>query len=251
MAAVLGCGPDAVLSHRSAATLWGIDSRWRNPVEVTAPGAHRIAGVRVHRSRTLRPPHINRHLGIPVTSPARTMLDLADVLDDAALARAVNEAQVIGRLRLGDLATLLDGARGRHGHARLRRFVDGDGPPTRSAFEDTFLKFAERHDLPCPEINQLVEGHEVDMLWRAQRLVVELDGYAFHQYRRPFERDRDRDADLVAAGYSVIRITWQRLTRQTDREMRRLRRLLDPAADSAAVGCEPVPVAAQRLELLL
>jgi very-short-patch-repair endonuclease len=67
------------------------------------------------------------------------------------------------------------------------------------------------------------------MLWRAQRLVVELDGYAFHQYRRPFERDRDRDADLVAAGYSVIRITWQRLTRQTDREMRRLRRLLDPA----------------------
>jgi hypothetical protein len=154
MAAVLACGPGAVLSHRSAATLWGIDSRWRTPVEVTARGARSIAGVQVHRSRTLEAPHIKRHLGIPVTSPARTVLDLADVLDDGARARAVNEAQVIGRLRLADLATLLSGARGRHGRARLRHFVDEDGPPTRSAFEDAFLAFGERHGLPRSEVNR-------------------------------------------------------------------------------------------------
>ena len=102
-----------------------------------------------------------------------------------------------------------------------------DDGPTRSAFEDAFLAFAKRHGLPRPEVNRRVAGYEVDMLWQAQRLIVELDGYAFHHHRRPFERDRDKDADLVAAGYSVVRITWQRLTRQPEREARRLHGLLE------------------------
>jgi very-short-patch-repair endonuclease len=105
------------------------------------------------------------------------------------------------------------------------------------------VAFVQRHELPLPEVNRRVAGHEVDVLWRAQRLIVELDGYAFHRDRRAFEHDRDRDADVLAAGYSVIRITWQRLTQRPDREARRLRGLLS----AAGLRCEPVPVAAKRL----
>jgi very-short-patch-repair endonuclease len=227
MAAVLACGPGAVLSHRSAAALWGVDPRWRTPMDVTACTYHDVRGIRLHRTRTLTATQVTKHEGIPVTNPARTVLDLAEVVDDAALARALNEAQIICRLRVDDLARLLADASGRRGAARLKALIAPAGAPTRSAFEDAFLAFAERHGLPQPEVNRRVAGHEVDMLWRAERLAVELDGFAFHRHRRPFEHDRDKDADLLAAGYPVVRITWRRLTEQPDREASRLRAMLD------------------------
>lgn len=166
------------------------------------------------------------HLGIPVTTPVRTILDLADVLDDTALARAVNEARLLRRLALEDLAQLLERAPGR-ATTRLRPFVERAGAPTRSVFEDAFLRFVERHELPTPEVNASVSGHEVDMLWREQRLIVELDGRAYHAGDEAFEVDRERDATLVAAGYSVLRVTWRRLLDQPEREAGRLRALLD------------------------
>lgn len=226
MAAVLACGRGAVLSHRSAAVLWELLPRWRGPVEVIAPGKHIHRGVRAHRSAGLGADERTVHLGIPVTTPARTLVDLADVLDDRALARAVNEARVLRLVRLDDVAGLLARSRGRRAPARLAQFVDRGDQPTRSAFEDAFLLFAERHGLPRPEVNQRVAGHEVDMLWRRQRLVVELDGRTFHDHDRAFERDRDRDADLLAYGYSVVRVTWRRLTQRPQREARRLGSLL-------------------------
>ena len=145
MAAVLACGPGAVLSHRSAAALWEL-GRWPRAVEVTTPSGHRHEGVLVHRSRTLTRADVTRHYGIPVTTPARTLDDLARVLSPTALTRAVNEA-------------------------RIRHFITRDAAepgPTRSVFEDAFLAFVDRHGLPRPEVNQHVAGYEVDMLWRPQ-----------------------------------------------------------------------------------
>lgn len=201
MAAVLASGPDAVLSHLSAAALWGL-GRWHRPLEVTAHSRHRNQGVLVHRSRTLTRADVTRHYGIPVTTPARTLADLARVLDPRSLTRAVNDARL------------------RH----LVRTEPGQTGPTRSVFEDAFLAFVHRHGLPTPEVNQLVAGYEVDMLWRPQRLIAELDGRAYHE--DTFETDRERDATLTAAGLRVVRVTWRRLTRQEEREAARFRALL-------------------------
>ena len=201
IAAVLACGPGAVLSHRSAAALWGL-ARWDRPVEVTARNARRHAGILVHRSRTLTRADVTRHYGIPVTSPARTLADLARVLDPPSLTRAVNDARLRHLVRLDHTET----------------------GPTRSVFEDAFLAFVDRHGLPRPEVNQLVAGYEVDMVWRRQRLIAELDGRAYHE--DTFEEDRDRDATLTAAGLRVVRVTWRRLVHQEEREAARFRALL-------------------------
>jgi very-short-patch-repair endonuclease len=223
MAAVLACGPGTVLSHRSAAALWELGLVWGDAVEVTASSEHRCDGVTVHRSRTLSREHLTVRARIPVTTVARTLIDLADVLDDRALTRAVNEAQVRYRVQLDAVVNVP----GRRGAPRLRAILERSaGAPTRSVLEDTFLALIERERLPRPEVNQHVAGYEVDMLWRRQRLIVELDGRRFHDHPRAFERDRERDADLAAAGFTVVRVTWQRLTRQPSREAQRLRALL-------------------------
>ena len=226
MAAVLACGPGAVLSHRSAALLWQLGITWRGPVEITAPARRRHPGLRIHRSRTLDAGATTTERGIPVTTVARTIVDLADVLGERQLARAVNEAQVTRHLDPAELAALLQQSPGRRAHVRLAPHLARTEPPTRSAFEDAFLAFAAGHGLPAPQTNRRVAGYEVDVLWRRRRLVVELDGRAFHSHARAFERDRERDANLLAAGYRVLRVTWQRLTREPEREAARLRALL-------------------------
>lgn len=221
MAAVLACGPKAVLSHRAAGALWGIVPRWPARAEVTALREHRHPGIHVHRSH--RADVTTRH-GIPVTTPTRTLLDLADLLDDRALARAVNEAYVQRLTTPQDLAALLTRSFGRR-TARLAPHASA-ATPTRSHLEDEFLRFVKRHDLPRPQVNQRIAGHEVDFVWRAQRLIVELDGYAFHATRQAFERDRERDADLLDAGFSTLRITQRRLRGHPAKEARRLQALL-------------------------
>jgi very-short-patch-repair endonuclease len=228
MAAVMACGPGAVLSHRSAAALWDIEPRWRDPIEVTARGRRRHPGIRVHRA-ALDERDVTDHHGIPVTSAARTLLDLADVLDDAALTRAVNDARLNRRLALDTLAELLERSPGR-ATTRLRAFVRRPTAPTRSAFEDAFLAMLDRYGIPRPEVNQVVAGHEVDGFWREQGLVVELDSHEYHDDDESFETDRDRDADLLAAGLRVVRVTWMRLTLTPAREAGRLNRLLARAA---------------------
>ena len=218
MAAVLACGPKAALSHRSAAALWQMGLRWHTPLEVSAPSAHRVPGVRTHRCRSLE---ATREFGIPVTTPARTLLDLVGVVDDAPLIRAINAARLAGRLPADEFAVLVERL-----PRRLERLLAPTGAPTRSAFEDEFLRFVRRHGLPLPEVNQHVAGHEVDMLWRRQRLIVELDGRAYHDDDDAFERDRERDAALQAAGHRVVRVTWPRLTGAPAREARRLSSML-------------------------
>jgi putative AbiEi antitoxin of type IV toxin-antitoxin system/uncharacterized protein DUF559 len=220
MAAVLACGPHALLSHRSAGALYGL-IRHQSPIDVTAPTNHAHKGITVHRSGTAER---TVHYGIPVTTPARTLMDLADLLDATSLTRAVNEARLRRLLTDHDLTTLIDRSPGRNTTAL--RPIHG---PTRSVFEDAFLAFVDRHGLPRPEVNQRIHGYEVDMLWRPQRLIAELDGRAYHEHA--FEHDRERDAHLLAHGLRTIRVTWQRMTGQALREAERLRSLLFATKD--------------------
>jgi len=223
--ALLACGPGAVLSHGSAAALWGIFQRWEMPFEVTATSAHSRRGIRVHRAALTRK-DIRIQLGIRVTSPARTLLDNCPRLRDKALTRAVNELRLQRHLRLTELAELLERFPRNRGASRLRPFLQPPGGLTRSEFEDAFLEFAERHGLPQPLVNTRIAGREVDALFAAERVIVELDGYKFHSSRERFERDRDGDAEMLAIGLATVRITWERMTQTPAREAERLLRIL-------------------------
>jgi hypothetical protein len=225
-AAVLACGPGALLSRGAAATLWGMHKRWRFPLEVTARSARRRAGIVVHRSSTMVREDATRHFGIPVTSPARTIFDIAPGLSDRVLARAVNEARLARHLWLADLSALILRFPWHPTTRRLRRFTDGGPKPTRSQFEDAFTDFAARYGLPRPLINHAVNGHEVDVFFAEEGLIVELDGYEYHGGRVAFEADRDRDAEALEAGLRTFRLTWERFDGQPAKEARRLKTIL-------------------------
>jgi len=218
MAAVLACGPDAVLSHQSAAALWRIVPRWPSQPEVTTPTKHRRPGIHIHRSPQA---DATTHYGIRVTTPLRTLVDLADVLKANHLTRALNEAQVLRLVTAAELTTLLTRYPGR----RTSQLTPEQGV-SRSHLEDAFTRFLKRHDLPLPERNQQIAGHEVDAVYRQQRLVIELDSRQFHTTPNAFERDRDRDADLLNAGFSTLRITDHRLKHHAPNEAQRLKDIL-------------------------
>jgi len=229
-AAVLACGAGAVLSHGSAAGLWKYMKYWSPPpYEVTAPTKRRRPGITVHRATTLTRRDITRQLGVPVTSPARTVLDMTPRLGGKQLRRFMRDARLTHTLNRSDLAELLDRHPRHPATKRLEPFLDPRkaGAPTRSEFEDAFIEFARRYGLPVPITNTHVHGYEVDALFATERVIVELDGAEFHLDRDAFESDRDRDAHLLAAGYVTIRITWERLTEHPAREAARLKKILD------------------------
>lgn len=217
LAAVLACGPSAVLSHASAAALWKLVPYPARPraIEVTVAVGHsdHKPGIRVHRTRDLDPSEIRTRHGIPVTSPTRTLLDLAATASPRELEQAVAEGLRNGLTTRRELNAVLARHRGRRGAGSLRRLVERDRDPAliRSRAEERFLALVRAAKLPAPEVNAKVAGFEVDFLWRDARLVVEIDGYRFHSQRTDFERDRRRDAELAARGFRVIRITWRQL----------------------------------------
>lgn len=211
-AARLLCGPDPILSHQSAAALWGIHPAAASVhVTVGRSGSPARRGVRIHRVRGLDPRDRRVHRGFAVTAPARTLVDLAGALDADALDAALERARTARLVRPAEVLAALERAPGRRGAGVLRRLLDARPTLTRSQAERRLLDLVRRAGLPRPETNVRLAGHEVDLLWRGQRLVVEVDGYAFHAGRDAFERDRRRDADLQAAGHRVIRVTWRRL----------------------------------------
>lgn len=232
MAAVLACGRGAVVSHRSAGLIWRLVSPRRGHVgvDVTVPRAWspRRAGVRVHRRTTLAPSDIVVLGRLPVTSPARTLLDLGSVLGLAALEGAAAEAERRHGVGLDSLADQLERNRGRVGAAALRAVVErGERPAlTRSEAERRLLRLLRRAGIAAPEANVVVLGFEVDLLWRERRVAVELDGYAFHADRAAFERDRARDAELQAHGYRVVRVTWRQLVDHPEAVVSRIRRVI-------------------------
>jgi very-short-patch-repair endonuclease len=224
-AAVLTCGTGALLGFGSAASLWGILDRWWVPFEVIAETDHRRPGIRIHRV-TLTRKDVRRHLGILVTNPARTILDVAPRLTDKALTRAVNELRIARRLKLELLADLVARYPRHPGASRVRPLIETRRGPTRSELEDVFAVFATRFDLPPFEFNARVAGYEVDVLFPKQRVIVELDGYEFHGTRQAFEKDRERDAATLAAAFVTVRITWERLTQAPEKEAARLHAIL-------------------------
>jgi len=232
MAAVL-VADGAVLSHRSAAALWGIRRNDRTAVEINVPNAlRRRTRLEIHQAR-LQTDEITTHNGIPVTTPARTLLDLAAVVPPHHLERAATEAEIH---RLGSptsLADLVARYPTRKGTAALRTLLtrrDIGRNVTKHQLELRFLAFLDAHRLPRPRINATVDLHpepkEVDCLWPDHRLVAELDGFATHGTRTAFEEDRERDRALLVAGYRVTRITWRRLAEDEQALADALRSLL-------------------------
>jgi very-short-patch-repair endonuclease/predicted transcriptional regulator of viral defense system len=220
MAATLACGDGAVLSHASAAALWEIRPT-SGVVHVTVPtaGGRRRPGLCVHRDPALGAEEITTRAGIPVTTVARTLLDLAGTLPARALHRALDEAAVTRRLDLSRLDALLERHAGHHRAAKLRAALDSHRPGTtltRSELEERFLALCRAHELPQPAVNAAVARLEVDFLFAAARLVVETDGWRFHGTRAAFERDRRRDATLTLAGYRALRFTHRQLEREPD-----------------------------------
>lgn len=228
MAAVLACGEKALLSHRSAAALWGLTRVSRGRIDVSSASGRRRPGIAVHEGAIV---DADRAVvdGIPVTSIARTLFDLAEVVDEGQLERAFEEAD---RLRLLEMRALEDMCARGHGRRALRpirKLIELAREPatTRSPLEDQVLALCRKHDLPLPATNVTVLGCEVDALWPSQKLVIEADSWTFHSHRAAFERDRARDAAMQAEGYRVIRLTHRRLEREPKAIADEIRRLLE------------------------
>jgi very-short-patch-repair endonuclease len=221
LAAVLACGPVAVLSHAAAAAHWRIIPEARGTVDVTVPtpgGRSRRRGLRVHR-RPLPLSEITRLNGIPVTAVARTVLDFAGGAPERRIERALDEAFYLGRLHQDALDATLARHPNHKGSRLLRRIVarqTAGATRTRSELEERFLDLCRRHGIPHPEVNVLVEGFLVDFFWKHARLVVETDGYAAHSRRSTFEADRARTLILQAAGYRVLRFSYRQVIEKAD-----------------------------------
>jgi very-short-patch-repair endonuclease len=210
LAAVYACGPEALASHRAAGALWGI-LRGDQPIEVTAPrGRKPRKGMTVHRSRWIHEEDRALIDNIPVTSLARTIVDLADVLPEKRLANAVHEAEVLRLFDLKRVERVLARLRGRKGRHKLRRVLAAYGdvqPFTRSRAERLVLELCNEHGLPKPRVNAWIGSHEVDFHWPEAGLVLEFDGGAVHRTTRAFHEDRRRDRSLAAQGIHVVRAT--------------------------------------------
>jgi hypothetical protein len=199
LAAVMACGDGAVLSHRSAAELWGIRPTAAARIDVTVSrtsGVRSTAAIIVHRPK--RPPATTKRRGIPVTTPGQTLADLALALPRRQLEKAVEMAEV----RRLDVAVPEE-------HPGRKRLRDAGALPvtTDSPLEDAFLELCDTYGIPRPLVQPMVEGHRVDFCWPELRLIVETDGFEHHGTRAAFERDRAKDAQLTARGWRVLRFT--------------------------------------------
>ena len=233
IAALLAMGGGAVLSHRSAAALWEIWPEGNSKaVEVISPRRHgrqRRAGIKVHRPEVLPPEELTERDGIPVTSAARTVLDLATSLRGRRLERAIDEAARFCTAEELAAAAYRTRRPGSHAlRAALARHQPGT-TATRSELEERFLALCRQRNLPQPEVNVPLLDYVVDFLWPSVGLVVEVDGQATHGTPGAFHSDRDRDGRLTVAGYRVVRFTWWDVTRRPAVVADRVRRLLGPA----------------------
>jgi len=237
IAAVLAGGPTAALSHRDALVLWGLSDFRRPQIEVTLPGlgSRRRPGIRVHRTRRLEPADVVSRARIPVTSLARTLLDVAGSISRRHLREVYIEAERDDLIDPHDLDRVLRTSRGRRGAGVLRRIAAEDMSRvkrTKSPLESGFLDFCRRHGIPEPIPNHVVHGYEVDAYWPAANLVVELDSWEWHRDRGAFERDRAKIGDLRLFGINVVPVTSRRMRREPERLASILRAALVPAPRS-------------------
>ncbi|HWW67602.1 MAG TPA: type IV toxin-antitoxin system AbiEi family antitoxin domain-containing protein [Solirubrobacterales bacterium] len=227
LAAVLSCGEDALLSHRSAAWLWGLTAKWEQVVDVTvAVPRHTRPTIRLHSAR-LASADSDSSEWIPVTAVPRTLLDFA-AAEPRFLRRTLDRAERFGLLDLLAIDALLARSVGRRGVDRLRQALDIYRSPTftRSGLERRFLELVSDAGLPRPSTNLFVEGYELDAYWPAERFAVELDTYDYHGGHAAFEADRLRQEELKLAGIEMTRITGIRIAREPKAVTDRLHRLL-------------------------
>lgn len=230
LAAVLACGPEALLSHGSAAWLWGLTKYLAKPLAVTGPQSRKPRGsIQLHRSQALCPADRGLAEGIPVTAVPRTLLDQAAVLRADLLQRRLERAEELKLFDLGPVEELLDRTRGHHGWGRLRRAIALYRPPpfTRSGFERRFLEALLKTGLPPPVTNFVEAGFELDLYWPDYRFAVELDTYATHGTHSAFERDRLRQEDLKLVRVEMTRVTDVRFHREPRAVLTRVVRLLE------------------------
>jgi very-short-patch-repair endonuclease len=219
MAAVLAGGQGALLSHLSAAAHWGLLHTASSRIDITVPSPKRRqaqAGLRIHRAR-LDESDCLLHKRIPVTSPSRTLLDLADVVPPNRVREAYEQSERLGRFDLATMHSLIARSPGRRGLKVLRRLLaesQDDPPELRSGVEREFLELIRAAGLPLPATNVVVEGLTVDAYWPRHGLVVELDTYGYHGSRAKFEDDRERTEHLQRAGLDCRRFTGRRVRQQ-------------------------------------
>jgi hypothetical protein len=235
LAAVLAYGTEANLSHRSAAGLHGIrrDTRASTDVSVPKPSAKSRPGIEVHSSLTLSGADIATVDGIPCTAVARTLVDLGDVVDRAAVERAVDQAEMLRVFDGRAIHEALTRAGPRRGAGVLRAVLDEYEQPalTEEGIEESFLALCREASLPSPAVNVWIAlddgiSYKADFLWWAERLVAETDGRDVHTTRKAFEHDRLRDRRLTLAGFTVVRFTWRQLVSDPQSVAEALRTLL-------------------------
>jgi very-short-patch-repair endonuclease len=234
LAVLLHVGHDSVISHLSAAAMWGMAAHPAECVQLTVVGRgmRPRPGVEAHRVADLDRRDVRLRDGLPVTSPARTMIDVAGSADIETVQRTLSELRVRGLARDSELESAMERSPTRTGVARLRSILaDEHGQAvTRSEAERRLLGLIKLAELPVPSCNVALHGFEVDALWAGRNLVLEVDGYASHGHHAAFERDRRRDQTLAAAGFRVIRVTWHQLQREPLALVARLAQALSAAA---------------------
>jgi hypothetical protein len=234
MAAVLACGPEALLSHWDAAALWQLLGRNGSLVHVTIARNHkyvRSGQIKVHRPRVIHPDDAAISDDIPVTSVARTLVDLAPFAHKDTLARAWDEGARLELFTFEDITAARARSRGKRGIAKIDALIAERRPlppVTRSTLEIMFVEFCRRYGLPAPAMNTWIGKYEVDAAWHDQRVAVELDS-RYHDNEGSFERDPVRDADLQIARYRILRVTYRRLLTQPDELATSIRRLFAAA----------------------
>jgi hypothetical protein len=227
MAAVLACGPGAVLSHRNAAALHGIRDSARAKIDVTVPrrSSLRRPGIDVHRAPGLQPPDVTVVDNIPCTSVARTKLDLAEVVSRRALERAFDESEVLELFDLHAIEDQLARNPTRPGAAIVKRLLEEHyvgSTLTDGRLEEGFYALCRRYGLPKPRVNQWIDlgdGEPMikgDFVWRRQRVIVETDGHRYHGTAQARERDPRRDQRAILAGWRPVRTTWRQVFRRPE-----------------------------------
>ena len=241
MAAVLACGAGAVLSHRSAAVLHELRDWGYTRIEVTVPGrsGRRHDGIKVHRSTTLTEADVTVVNNIPVTTVARTLFDLGEVVTIRQLERSFDQAEIAQSLDLRAIQDQLARNPTRPGAMAVRHVLETHyvgSTPTENEFEDTFLALTRSIGLPDPKVQYSVDPGDgerpirVDFAWPDRRIAIEMDGVRTHRTKQAFETDRRRDQRLIAAGWKPIRITWKQLKFRPHEVRVLLLKLLGPAS---------------------
>jgi very-short-patch-repair endonuclease len=237
MAAVIACGEGAVLSHSSAAALWRIGVEERDVIEVSLPSRcqRRRPGLRIYRRSSLWPEDLTARHGIPVTTPVRTLIDLALRLDRPGVERMINEADKYDLVHPPELRRALEVRVGEPGVARLRETLDRRTfRLTKEELERRFLPLARRADLPVPLTGQWVNDFEVDFYWPDLGLVVETDGLRYHRTPAEQARDRLRDQAHTAAGLTQLRFTHEQVRYEPQHVLSVLRETAERIAERAA-----------------